>query len=199
MSIRKIWFPSVFALVSVACSAPQTVTPDSSAPETTETIGLTSAQDRVEITLIDKLDGVTSSYCIDVAGGNQDIDITRGLQAHTCYSYRGTLGTDQTFLTSKLADNILYMPDFDVCAMLASLSSGASVGLADCDGSELQALAFSEIGTISPISASNMCLTAGTESRFGRSDVHQIKALTLEACSPELGPYQQWDVRGIEG
>ena len=130
---------------------------------------------KVEIVLADKLDGITSEYCIDVAGGNRNIDITKGLQSHTCYSYRGDLGEDQTFETDRFADNVLYMSEIEVCAQLASLEEGAAVGLAECDESDLQALAFSEEGTISPVKAPEMCLTAGEDTRFGRSKTHQIK------------------------
>ena len=82
----------------------------------------------VEITLADDLDGILNGYCIDIAGGNENVDITRGLQGHTCYSYQGALGTDQKFETEKFAENQLYMTDFDVCATLSSLDAGATVG-----------------------------------------------------------------------
>lgn len=150
---------------------------------------------KVEIVLADKLDGVTSEYCIDVAGGGKNIKIEKGLQSHTCYSYRGDLGKDQTFDTERFADNVLYMTEVDVCAQLGSLEEGAAVGLAECDDSDLQALAFTEDGTISPVKAPEMCLTAGEDTRFGRSKKHQIKTLTLEKCSEDNAKYQIWRTR----
>lgn len=144
----------------------------------------------VEITLIDNLDGVTSSYCLDVKGGNQNVDITKGLQAHTCYSYKGALSIDQIFDSSKFAENMLYMSKLDVCVELESLSAGASVGLATCDASNLQRIAFSSEGALSAVDAPELCLTVGAETQFGRSKVHQIKGLSLEACSEEQAAYQ---------
>ena len=159
---------------------------------------ITNSADNVEITLIDVLDGVTSSYCLDIAGGNQNIDIANGLQAHTCYSYRGEIGTDQLFDSSRFGNDELYMPDFEVCATVSALAEGSSIGLAACDGSDLQTISFSGSGTISMVAAPKLCFTAGTESRFGRSDVHQIKTLSLEACSTDREAYQMWRGRTSE-
>ena len=128
---------------------------------------MTEAVESVEVALIDILDGVTSSYCLDIAGGNQNIDIAKGLQAHTCYSYRGEIGTDQKFTTSRFAGDELYMPDFDVCATATALAEGATIGLASCDRSDLQSISFSGNGTISMAAAPQLCFTAATESRFG--------------------------------
>lgn len=146
----------------------------------------------VEIALIDKLHGVTSEYCIDIAGGNKDVDIGNGLQAHTCYSYRGAIGSDQSFVTAKFAQGQLYMTDFDVCATASALSAGAAIGLASCEGSDLQKIAFSGSGAISMAASPELCFTAAKDTRFGRSKAHQIKVLSLETCSDALAPYQQW-------
>ncbi|MEL6526334.1 MAG: DUF3500 domain-containing protein, partial [Chloroflexota bacterium] len=73
------------------------LTNDYSAADIAEVEDETMAEvvsEQVEITLIDPLDGVTNSYCIDIAGGNENVDPANGLQAHTCYSYQGDLGTD---------------------------------------------------------------------------------------------------------
>ena len=51
----------------------------------------------VEVTLQDGLDGNLNGYCLDIRGGGRNIDPSQGLQAHTCYSYRGDLGSDQAF------------------------------------------------------------------------------------------------------
>ena len=174
------------------------LTNDYSAADITEVEEETMAEvvsEQVEITLIDPLDGVTNSYCIDIAGGNQNVDPDNGLQAHTCYSYQGDLGTDQVFDTIGFASGTLYMPVYDVCAQVASVSAGAKIGLATCDGSDLQTFAFGDGGTISPASDTSLCFTASAETRFGRSDVHQISDMTLAACSGDLTIYQQWGYR----
>jgi hypothetical protein len=151
--------------------------------------------ENVEITSATDLDGVTNSYCIDIAGGNENIDITKGLQGHTCYSYRGSLGSDQTFDSAKFSENQLFMTDFNVCATLASLEAGAKVGLATCDGSDLQALVFSGEVTISPKAAPTMCLTLAADTRFGRDKKHQIKDMTLATCDEAQKTFQTWRVR----
>lgn len=189
MTYQKLYIFAAVSLALTACSSADD-TPTSST--VTETKPAAASTENVEITLIDVLDGVTSSYCIDIAGGNKDIDISKGLQAHTCYSYRGEIGTDQTFTPSRFANNELYMPDYDVCATAASLSAGSAIGLASCEGSDLQKVSFSGSGTISMMAAPELCFTAAQDTRFGRSKVHQIKALSLETCTPELKAYQEW-------
>lgn len=151
--------------------------------------------ENVEITLAKDLDGIVNSYCLDIAGGNQNVDIKNGLQGHTCYSYRGSLGEDQIFDTTRFAQNQLYMPKFDVCATLASLTVGAKVGLASCNGSNLQTFIFSGTGTISPKAAPTMCLTLSAATRAGGGSQHQIKTLTLEVCSTSAKDLQTWRVR----
>ena len=47
----------------------------------------------VEVTLKNRLDGNLNGYCLDIRGGGQNIGPANGLQAHTCYSYRGDLGS----------------------------------------------------------------------------------------------------------
>ena len=84
------------------------------------------------------------------------------------------------------------MPNYDVCATASALTAGSSIGLASCeDGNELQTISF-ENGKFSPVAAPNMCVTAAQDTRFGRSDKHQIKKLSLEMCSDDLAPYQTW-------
>ena len=151
--------------------------------------------EQVEINLIDELDGILNGYCLDIAGGNEDVDPANGLQAHTCYSYDGALGTDQIFDTAEFTNNALYMPIYDVCAEVASLSAGETIGLNTCDGSDLQTANFDTDGTIRPSANTSLCFTAGAESRTGRSGDHQIRDLSLEACSNDLTSLQQWTSR----
>ncbi|MGL4234800.1 ricin-type beta-trefoil lectin domain protein [Tabrizicola sp.] len=162
------------------------------------TFASTAHAETVEVTLADDLDDILNGYCIDIAGGNENVDITRGLQGHTCYSYRGDLGTDQKFETEKFAENQLYMTDFDVCATLSSLDAGATIGLAACDGSDMQNFTFTGEGTITPVAAPTMCLTLASETRLGRGSQHQIKVMTLAACEDAQSAYQTWRVRSTD-
>ena len=164
---------------------------DADAEETVDAV----ASENVEINLIDELDGILNGYCLDIAGGNENVDPANGLQAHTCYSYDGDLGTDQIFDTATFSDNQLYMPVYDVCAEVASASAGATIGLATCDGNDLQNIVFDADGTIRPSGDTSLCFTAGAESRTGRSGDHQIRDLSLEACSDDLASLQQWSFR----
>lgn len=151
----------------------------------------------VEVTLKDRLDGNLNGYCLDIRGGGQNIDPSQGLQAHTCYSYRGDLGTDQAFDPELIAGGEFKVIAFDVCATMEGTEAGAEVALSDCDGGELQQFDLAVNGSISPKSAPGMCLTAGNETTFGMGGTspHQIKTLTLQQCSDTLAAYQEWYTR----
>lgn len=180
-----------------AMTATTAATTETTAATTGTTTSTTAAAvtGKVEITLAEDLDGILNSYCIDVAGGNENVDVSRGLQGHTCYSYRGSLGTDQTFDADRFAQNQLYMSDFDVCATAASLNEGAKIGLAACAGSDLQNFTFSGTGTITATKAPTMCLTLGSSTRLGMGSQHQIKDMTLATCTDAQATLQTWRVR----
>lgn len=159
----------------------------------------TAQAENVEIYLTDMLDNIQNGYCIDIAKGREEAAKPEdGLQGHTCYSPGGALGYDQTFDTEKFADGQLYMVNFDVCAEVAGLDAGSSVGLAACDGSEAQSFVFSGEGKITLAAAPDMCLTVGEDTRSGRSDDNQIKVLSVEACEDSRAAYQTWAVRTAE-
>lgn len=150
----------------------------------------------VEVYLTDMLDNIQSGYCLDIAGAKgADANPDKGLQGHTCYSPLGSLGVDQIFESEQFADGILYMPEFDVCAEVASDQAGASVNLTACNGSDAQSFTFAGEGKISPASAPEVCLTLAEGTRTGRSDTNQIKVLTLELCTDALSAFQNWAVR----
>lgn len=154
--------------------------------------GATQAEN-VEIYVTDMLDNIQNGYCLDIAKGQgARANPDDGLQAHTCYSPSGEIFVDQAFDPDQFADGVLYMPEFDVCVLAPSTQAGASVELAACDGTEAQSWAFKGAGTIAPASAPEMCLTLTGETRTGRSVKNQMKALTLEPCSPDLAATQTW-------
>ena len=154
----------------------------------------------VEVTLKDRLDGNLNGYCLDIRGGGQNIDPSQGLQAHTCYSYRGDLGSDQAFDPELMASGEFKVIAFDVCATMDGTEAGAEVALSACDGIELQQFEFAANGSIIPKSAPGMCLTAGNETTFGMGGTspHQIKSLTLQQCSDVTAAYQEWYARTQE-
>ncbi len=156
----------------------------------------TARAETVEIYLLDMLDNTQAGYCIDIAGGREkQARAEDGLQGHTCYSPGGALGWDQTFETDRFAGGELYMVNYDVCMQAASLEAGSALELAACDGSDAQGFEFSGEGTIVSTAAPELCVTVGEATRSGRSDVNQIKELTLEACSGDMAAYQTWGVR----
>ena len=137
-----------------------------------------------------------NSYCLDIAGGNTDIDPANGLQAHTCYSYQGDLGNDQVFDTAEFTNSTLYMPDYDVCAQVDSAAAGSAISLGACDDTNtLQDIVIGEDGTLRPSDDQSLCVTVGSESRTGRSSDHQIRDLMLEVCSEDAADRQQWGYR----
>ena len=151
----------------------------------------------VEVSLKDNLDGNLNAYCLDIKGGGPNIDPSEGLQAHTCYSYRGDLGTDQAIDPEGIARGEFRVVAFEVCATMQGTEAGTEVALSACDGSQLQQFDFAESGNISPKSAPGMCLTAGKETTFGRGGTspHQIKTLTLQSCGGDLTACQEWYTR----
>jgi len=150
----------------------------------------------VEVFAVDMLDNTQNGYCLDISGGQgAQADPSNGLQGHTCYSPSGEIYVDQGFDSDRFADGALYMPEFDVCAEVAGLEDGASVGLTACDGSAEQTFAFSGDGMITPANAPDLCITLGADTRNGRSDTNQIKALSLETCSENSSAFQTWSNR----
>ncbi|MGI9270769.1 MAG: c-type cytochrome [Woeseiaceae bacterium] len=151
----------------------------------------------VEVAVRNQLDGNLNGYCLDIKGGGPNVDPSRGLQAHTCYSYRGDLGSDQAIDPEGIANGVFKVTAFDVCATMASVEAGTEVSLAACDGSDAQQFDFADSGTISPKTAPGMCLTAGEETTMGRGGTspHQIKTLTLQKCSDDQAAVQEWFTR----
>lgn len=152
--------------------------------------------ENVEVYLKDMQDNIQSGYCLDIAKAQGDkANPEDGLQAHTCYSPLGELMVDQIFDTLQFEDGVFYMPEFDVCMTVSGAEAGATVGLAACDGSNSQSFEFSGEGTISLMSTPDLCVTVAEETRTGRSEENQMKALSLEPCSDGMSGSQVWAVR----
>lgn len=152
--------------------------------------------ENVEIYLVDMLDNTQQGYCVDIAGGKgASANPDNGLQGHTCYSPLGEILVDQAFDSTQFSTGTLYMTEFDVCAQVVGTTAGSAVELASCDDSEAQSFVFSGEGTITPASAPEMCLTVADATRSGRSNVNQIKVLSVETCSADVAAYQTWSNR----
>ncbi|MGP6086700.1 ricin-type beta-trefoil lectin domain protein [Antarctobacter jejuensis] len=156
----------------------------------------TAQAENVEIYATDKLDNIQNGYCIDISGGQgPQANPDNGLQGHTCYSPSGEIFVDQAFDSAQFADGVFYMPEFDVCMQTTTVEPGAALDLVACDGSDAQKFVFSGNGAITPAAAPDLCLTLGDDTRFGRSQTNQIKALTLADCSTDSAAYQTWAYR----
>ena len=157
-----------------------------------------ASAENVEIFLSDRLDNQQSGYCIDIARAQgAEANPDDGLQGHTCYSPSGELVVDQIFDSSRFAEGVLYMPEFDVCAEISSINAGTLVSLAACDGGKAQSFQFSGEGAIAFGPAPEMCLTLAEDTRTGRSDTNQIKVMSLEICSNSKRAFQTWAVRSL--
>lgn len=60
--------------------------------------------DVVEVMLLSQLDE-SRGYCLDIAGGQgTNAELDKGLQAHTCYHYTGSILEDQGFNAALIDD-----------------------------------------------------------------------------------------------
>jgi len=159
----------------------------------------TASADNVEVYVTDLLDNIQNGYCFDIAKGKgASANPEDGLQAHICYSLLGEILVDQAFDPGQFADGVLYMPEFDICVQATSTDEGSTLELAACDGSDAQKWVFSGEGTIAPAAAPEIGVTLAEETRTGRSDENQMKALSLETCSTDLASVQTWANRTLE-
>ena len=151
----------------------------------------------VEIYALNQLDEYRG-YCLDIKGHKLKARTNKGLQAHTCYSYQGEIAVDQGFDSLKLSQNQFFLPAFDVCMEVASVSTSAPIKLSTCNSGALQKFEWDTKGRVHPISDRKLCVTiAQGQSRKGGggSPVHLKRNLTLQPCSNALRPYQIWSTR----
>ena len=151
----------------------------------------------VEIYALNQLDEYRG-YCLDIKGHKLKARTNKRLQAHTCYSYQGEIAVDQGFDSLKLSQNQFFLPAFDVCMEVASVSTSAPIKLSTCNSGAIQKFEWDNIGRIYLASDTELCLTvAQGKSRKGRggSPVHLIRNLSLELCDHTLQTFQMWGAR----
>jgi len=156
---------------------------------------LVSAQELVEVKLVDRIDE-SRGYCLDIAGGRgKDAPLDKGLQAHTCYDYTGSLLEDQSFDAQLLKQGQFSIPYFDVCMSASSLQINATIELASCNKQDTQAFLLQDNGQLTVQAHPNLCVTVSrTEKRNGRGStpVHVMRPLSLQTCSDDKKTYQTW-------
>ena len=153
----------------------------------------------VEIYSLDLMDD-RRGFCIDIRGYKSKAKIDSGLQAHTCYSYQGSIAVDQGFESLKMYKGQFYLPAFDVCMEASSNIAQASLLLRKCQDKKLQKFKWGNNGRIYLISNEKLCLTlAQGKSRQGGggSPKHLIRNLLLELCDNTEIASQMWGVRSI--
>jgi len=156
-----------------------------------------AAGDVVEIRLVDDVDE-PRGYCLDIAGGRgPGAKVERGLQAHTCYDYSGTLLVDQAFDTPLLEQGTFRIPHFDVCMTAASSDVGAPLMLAPCEATDSQRFSLEPSGALILTADPTLCVTVSdSEKRSGRGGepVHVMRPVSLQVCRAEASRFQTWSL-----
>ncbi len=154
----------------------------------------------VEIMLASKLDE-TRGYCLDIAGGKgANAPVEKGLQAHTCYHYTGSILEDQGFDPLLISEGRFRISYFDVCMSVASVAEGSTISLDTCSDSDTQKFSLQENGQLVPAKNSRLCITvSATEKKEGRgaSPVHVMRPISLQPCDTTKKEYQTWIVNGL--
>jgi len=156
-----------------------------------------SEVDLVEIKLLNNLDD-KRGFCIDIKGHKFRAKISRGIQAHTCYSYQGEIAVDQGLDANKLKQKQLFFPYFDVCVHPTSSKNPLNLNLLKCDNTE--EFVFSEDNTIRLKNNMNLCLTVAegySRKGGGGSPVHLIRNLSMQTCNQQNSVYKTWGIRGF--
>jgi len=157
-----------------------------------------SEVDLVEIKLLNNLDD-KRGFCIDIKGHKLRAKISRGIQAHTCYSYQGEIAVDQGLDANKLKQKQLFFPYFDVCVHPTSSKNPLNLNLLKCDNTE--EFVFSEDNTIRLKNNTNLCLTVAegnSRKGGGGSPVHLIRNLSMQTCNQQNSVYKTWSIRGFK-
>ena len=110
----------------------------------------------VELKLLNNLDD-KRGFCIDIKGHKLKAKISRGIQAHSCYSYQGKIAVDQGLDANRLKQKQLFFPYFDVCVHPTSSNNPLNLSLIKCGNT--QEFVFIEDNTIRLKNNKNLCLT----------------------------------------
>jgi hypothetical protein len=151
----------------------------------------------VEVVLVNKLDE-PRGYCLDVPGFMAEAKPEKGLQIHTCYSYRGPLAVDQAFDSDKISAGTFQIIQFDLCMTAQGHSEEGKLSLAPCDGGDNQQFKHESDGQIESLAVRGNCLTAGkgpSNKGGGGNPVHLYRDLTLEDCKSSIDDRQRWRLR----
>ena len=152
----------------------------------------------VEVYLLNNLND-SRGFCVDMAGYKTNADVNKALQAHSCYSYQGSVSVDQGFDVSKISNGEFKLPFFNVCMEVENAESSSGLVLRGCDKSPKQQFLFEDDGKIKPVNDLSLCLTASGDFREGGggSPVHLIRDISLIACDASFSARQNWGLRSV--
>ena len=157
-----------------------------------------SEVDLLEVKLLNNLDD-KRGFCIDIKGHKFRAKISRGVQAHTCYSYQGEIAVDQGLDANKLKQKKLFFSYFDVCVHPTSSKNSFNLSLEKCGSKE--EFVFSEDNTIRLKNNTNLCLTVAegnSRKGGGGSPLHLIRDLSMKTCNQQNTVYKTWGIRGFK-
>ena len=152
----------------------------------------------VELKLLNNLDD-QRGFCIDIKGHKFKAKISRGIQAHSCYSYQGKIAVDQGLDANRLKQKQLFFPYFDVCVHPTSSSNTLNLNLIKCGNT--QEFVFGEDNTIRLKNNKNLCLTVAegnSRNGGGGSPLHLIRNLSMQTCNQQKTIYKTWGIRGFK-
>ena len=149
-----------------------------------------------EVYLLNNLND-SRGFCIDMTGFKTNADVDKPLQAHSCYSYQGSVSVDQGFNVSKINNGEFNLPFFNVCMEVEKAEPSSGLILRVCDKNPKQKFVFEGDGKIKPDNDLSLCLTASGDYREGGggSPVHLIRDLSLLACDASFSARQSWGLR----
>ena len=152
-----------------------------------------------EVYLLNNLND-TRGFCIDMTGYKTNADVNKALQAHSCYSYQGSVSVDQGFDVSKISNSEFNLPFFNVCMEVESAESSSGLILRGCDKNPKQQFVFEGDGKIKPVNDLSLCLTASTNYDWyggGFRPVYIVRDLFVGSCNPAFSERQSWGLRSV--
>ena len=154
----------------------------------------------VELQLQDKLDE-KRGFCIDIRGHKERAKVKKGLQAHSCYSYQGTIAVDQAFDRDLLKQGLFFMPAFDVCMEAEGYFKNAKLMLNECSDEAFQKFELTKNDMIKIKSKPEFCVVISSKkSRQGGGGAppHLIRSLVIEDCLKVDRKYSTWRVNVVQ-
>jgi len=114
------------------------------------------------------------------------------------YTYQGFVGYDHAMDSEAIAKGQFHITGFNVCMQAKGSEVGALIAAQACDESNaLQNFNLREDMTIRLASQEELCLTIGDEVSYGRNGPggHEIRQISMQACSEDKATHQQWVLR----